>query len=139
MFRVRGETNRIKIADGLGRSGYRSLGLEADFADAILAMKFCVSIRNQLAHSVFWDDNSGKLAIAALEDAAELDQALNDFSALPVAHVDVPLLTAQEHYFCYTSDVLTWLNYQGRFVAGKLKQPYGRQPTKVQKPPKCLP
>lgn len=139
MFRVRGETNRVRIADGLGLNGYRALGLEVEFADAILAMRYCVSIRNQFAHSVLWDDNSGRLAIAALEDAAELDQAVNDFSALPVYHVDLLLLTAQEAYFCYTSDLLTWVNYQGRYFAGKLMQPYGSQPIKMQKPPKYLP
>ena len=139
MFRVRGETNRVRIADGLGLNGYRALGLRAEFADAILAIRHCVSIRNQFAHSVLWDDNSGRLAIAALEDAAELDQEVSDFGSLPVYHIDVPLLTAQESYFCYTSDLLTWVNYQGRYLAGRLAQPYGSQPTKMQKPPKYLP
>jgi hypothetical protein len=88
MFRVRGETNRVKIADGLGLNGYVALGLGVEFADAISAMRYCVGIRNQFAHSVFGDDSSGKLAIAALEDAAELDQLMNNFDALPVYHVD---------------------------------------------------
>jgi hypothetical protein len=99
MFRVRGETNRVNIADGLGLNGYRALGLQTEFSDAISAMRYCVSIRNQFAHSVYWDDSSGRLAIAALEDAAELDQAMIDFTHLPVYHIDVPLLTAQEGLF----------------------------------------
>jgi hypothetical protein len=139
MFRVRGEANRIRIADGLGLNGYVSLGLGAEFADAIKAMSYCASIRNQFAHSVMWDDNSRKLAIAALEDAADLDQKVNDLRALPSFHVDMPLLTAQESYFCYTDDLLTWVNYQGRHLSGKLKQPYGPQPATMQKPQKRLP
>ena len=46
MFRVRGETNRVNIADGWGLNGYRVLGLGVEFADAIIAMKYCVGIRN---------------------------------------------------------------------------------------------
>jgi hypothetical protein len=80
MFRARGEETRVNIADGLGLSGYKALGLGEEFADAITAMKYCVRIRNQFAHSVLWDDNSGRLAIAALEDAAKLDEAMSDLS-----------------------------------------------------------
>src|ERR1700730_13427466 len=68
MFRVRGETNRIKIADALGRVPYRELGLEGSFIKVIGAMNFCMKIRNQYAHCVWWDDNTKKLAFANLEE-----------------------------------------------------------------------
>jgi|SRR5271154_4660112 len=52
MFRVRGETNRVKVADGLGLNRYRELGLDVEFSDAIDAMLHCVKIRNQYAHFI---------------------------------------------------------------------------------------
>ena len=45
MFRVRGETARINVADGIGRHHYRQLGLENSFDKAISAMRHCVKIR----------------------------------------------------------------------------------------------
>ncbi len=138
MFRVRGETNRINIADGLGRDRYRMLGLETEFSQAIAAMRHCMKIRNQFAHCVYWDDNTGRLAIAYLEDAADTDEAVNNFDAMPVHHVDVALLSKQEAYFCYTNDLIAWLNYEGRYRSKKLAQPFGPFPAPVGKPPRHI-
>jgi len=140
MFRVRGETNRIEIADGLGLNEYRTIGLEAEFSEAIDAMRHCVKIRNQFAHCIYWDDFSGRLAIAALEDAADLKQAVNDFKAMSVYHVDVLLLARQEAYFCYTSDLISWVNYEGRYRTGILKKTsVPTPPIKIQKPQRYIP
>jgi hypothetical protein len=139
MFRVRGETNRVKVADGLGLNRYRTLGLDVEFSEAIDAMRHCVRIRNQYAHCIYWDDNSGHLAIAYLEDAADLDQPVNNFDDMPVFHVDVPLLTAQEVYFCYASDLLWWINHEGRHRDGKPAAPVSSKPIKIQKPPRNIP
>ena len=45
MFRVRAETSRIEIADGLGLNEYRTIGLEAEFSEAIDAMRHCVKMK----------------------------------------------------------------------------------------------
>jgi hypothetical protein len=139
MFRVRGETNRVNVADGLGLNRYRTLGLNVEFSDAIDAMLHCVKIRNQYAHCIYWDDYSGRLAIAYLEDAAELDQPVNNFDDMPIFHVDVPLLAAQEAYFCYTGDLLWWINHEGRRRAGTPAAAASLAPTKIQKPPRNIP
>lgn len=139
MFRVRGETNRINIADGLGLDRYRRLELATEFSQAIDAMRHCVKIRNQFAHCVYWDDNTGRLAIAYLEEAADLDEAVSNFDAMPVYHVDVALLREQEAYFCYTSDLIAWVNYEGRYRAKKLLQQFGPKPRPIQKPQRYLP
>src|SRR5262245_42525943 len=53
MFRHRGNTARIEIADALGRQYYAKLGLETEFANAIAAVKYCLRIRNKYAHCVW--------------------------------------------------------------------------------------
>lgn len=68
MFRSRGETQRIDVADAFGRQHYRSLGISTHFEMAIGAVRYCLKIRNQYAHCTWWDDYSGQLAFANLEE-----------------------------------------------------------------------
>ena len=71
MFCIRGETRRINEAEKLGQPDYQRLSLTGDFRKAIGVVRYCLKIRNQYAHWVWWDDNSGKLAFANLEDLAQ--------------------------------------------------------------------
>jgi hypothetical protein len=59
---------------------------------AISAMRFCLRSQNQYAHCAWWNDNSGKLAFANLEDIAKGNAFLNDLVTLPTHHVDVAIL-----------------------------------------------
>src|SRR6516162_3349233 len=68
MFRGRGETARIDIADALGRHFYDDRGLATEFGMAVGAVRYCLKIRNQYAHCVWYDDNSGKLAFVNVEE-----------------------------------------------------------------------
>jgi hypothetical protein len=70
MFKVRSENRRIKAAVKLGERPYNALGLGTDFQWAIEAMRYCLLIRNQYSHWVWWNDYSGKIAFANLEDVA---------------------------------------------------------------------
>ena len=139
MFRVRGETNRIRIADALGRVPYRELGLEDSFIKVIGAMNYCMKVRNQYAHCVWWDDSTKKLAFANLEEVAKLDTFQSDLQHLTAYHVDVPLLVSQEAYFAYTDDLTTWINYEGRFRAGRLQTQPQSEPQLVVQPPRRIP
>src|ERR1700743_691858 len=50
MFRIRGETNRIDIADALGRVPYTAVKMQAEFDAVIAAMRQCLKIRNMYGH-----------------------------------------------------------------------------------------
>src|SRR4051812_11799685 len=50
MFRTRGETQRIEIADGLARNKFHAIGLGSQFEMAIGAIHLCRRIRNQYSH-----------------------------------------------------------------------------------------
>jgi hypothetical protein len=58
MFRARGESLRVEIAEAMGQKVYASLGLSKPFDEALSAMRFCLRLRNRYAHSHFYDDNS---------------------------------------------------------------------------------
>ena len=120
MFRFRGETRRIDEAQKLSQGNYQHLDLTEEFREAIAVVRYCLKIRNQYAHWVWWDDSSGKLAFANPEDLARCEAPVNDFLNLKPNHVDVTLLTQQESYFIYASELLNWVNYEGRFRDGRL-------------------
>jgi hypothetical protein len=123
MFRVRGETSRIDIADGLGRSPYFAVGLTAEFDAMIQALRYCLRIRNKYAHAYWHDPNQGtELCYVSLEELAREDDEVRDLAALTFFFVDEPLLLQQEQFFEYTRSLLTYLNYEGRFRSGALRQ-----------------
>jgi hypothetical protein len=120
MFGVRGETKRINAAERLGLPDYRRLRLAVDFEKAIRVVRYCLKIRNQYSHWVWWDDHSGKLAFANIEDLTKYKRRVLDLTKLKAHHVDAALLEAQEAYFVYADELLAWVNYEGRFRDGKL-------------------
>jgi hypothetical protein len=135
MYGTRGEARRIKEGMRLGRAPYQALGLARDFDAAVTAMRHCLQVRNQYAHHTFWDDYSGQLAIGALEEVAKQPAPISDLSSVAVEHVDAALLQLQERYFDYTDSLLTYVNYEGRYKAGKLAAASHRaRPTQLPPP-----
>jgi hypothetical protein len=65
MFRPRGETQRIEIADALGRQPFSAVGFGNQFSEAIAGTRYCLKIRNQFAHCHWHDDLTGPLNEAA--------------------------------------------------------------------------
>jgi hypothetical protein len=120
MFGIRSESKRITVAEKLGLPEYRRLGLATHFEKALRAMRYCLKIRNQYAHWVWWDDNTGQLAFANVEDLTRYKQKITDLAKLKTHHVDAALLQGQEAYFIYAEELLAWVNYEGRFKDGKL-------------------
>jgi hypothetical protein len=128
MFGVRSESKRIMAAEKLGLPEYRRLGLAADFQKALRVMRYCLKIRNQYAHWVWWDDYTGKLAFANVEDLTKYRRKVKDFGKLKAHHVDAMLLMAQEAYFVYADELLLWVNYEGRFRDHKLGSKLKKNP-----------
>jgi hypothetical protein len=140
MFKKRGETLRINEAEKLGAPAYHAHGLETDFRKAVKALRFCLKVRNQYAHWVWWDDNSGKLAFANLEDLSRRKRKVPNLDKLKAFHLDMPLLSQQEAYFVYVDRFLGWINFEGRFRAQKISvNPLGPKPSPQRRPAMRLP
>lgn len=136
MFRARGETQRIDVADALGRQLYHNLNLGTHFEMALGAMRYCLKIRNQYSHCIWWNDISGNLAFSNLEEITKGNNTLlNDLTKLTPHHVNVSLLQSQENYFEYASYYLNWVNFEGRRQAGKQSSRYRAAPTQLTQPP----
>jgi hypothetical protein len=135
MFRTRGETARIRVADAFGRHHYSALKLETEFGMVLSAVQYCLKIRNKYAHCIWYDDYTGKLAFTDLEEIAEENAFLTDLKSLTILHVDVPLLDSQESYYSYADQFLSWVNFEGRTRAGELKQNPVAKPKQQNQPP----
>jgi hypothetical protein len=123
MYRTRGETQRLDIGDALGRQIYAEQKLGTEFSMAVGAVRHCLRIRNQYSHCIWWNDNSGRLALADLETIAVSSEKVNDLLNLETRYVDMPLLIEQEAYFNHADDLLTWVNFERRARIGDLKRP----------------
>lgn len=135
MFKERGESRRIIMADTFGRQNYHKLGLGTQFEMAISGVRYCLRIRNQYAHSIWYDDYSGSLAFANMEEGTEVNIEVQDFKDLTIRHIDMATLILQEQYFEYTDALLTWLNFEGRRIAGKPSMPQQKAPKQLNQPP----
>jgi hypothetical protein len=120
MFSKRGESRRITEAVKLFASYHQHHGLLGDFQKAVRLVRHCLKIRNQYAHGVWWNDHSGKLAFADMEELGRRKRKVNDLAKLKPYHVDAKLLAAQEACFVYADEYLAWINYEGRARAGML-------------------
>ena len=80
---------------------------------------------------IWWDDNSGQLAVANIEDIAKMATPVNDLAQLNPYHVDAALLHEQEAYFVYTDLYLAWVNYEGRAKTGKIGRGLPNKPSAI--------
>jgi len=135
MFRGRGNAQRIEIADALGRQPYHGVGLGAEFDAAIAAVRYCLKIRNLYAHCTWWNDNSGRLAFANLEELAKENVAVTDLHGLTVHHVTVPLLQAQFAYYEYADNLLVGVIQEGNRRSGRPTFPNLGIPAPILHPP----
>ena len=135
MFRQRGNSQRIDIANDLAREPYHELGIGTQFEMAVEAVRYCLQIRNQYAHCTWWDDYSGQLALANLEELAKLDIPVTDLHGLTVNHVTVVHLESQLAYFEYGDCLLIWVIQEGNARAGRPAFPDRVFPEAVPQPP----
>ena len=98
-------------------------------------MRHCLNIRNQFAHWVWWDDYSGRLAFANLEQLAQWKRKVPDLGRLKAFHVDLALLERHEAYFVYADRLLGWVNYEGRAKTGDITHGNPLQKPKWVRPP----
>lgn len=135
MFRTRGETQRIDIADAIGREVFKNENLETPFSEAIGAVRYCLKIRNQFAHC-YWSDDFGKrLEFVEMEETAKANAHTSDVSLLRPRPIDLPTLKSQEAYFVYTRDCFMSLADEIRARGGKSPKNPFQAPKKALRPP----
>jgi hypothetical protein len=138
MFRARGETQRIDIADAMGRPAYKTLGFAGMFSEAIADMRFCLKVRNQFSHCQ-WHIAAHRLCFVDMEEIAKEHPIITNFDNLTFHYLDLETLTRQEAYFVYVGDCLLYMNYEGRKLRGQFPSHALVKPKKAARPPLFLP
>jgi len=133
IFKDRGESRRIETAKKLGRDSYKGVGLETEFRFGIIAMRYCLKIRNQYAHSQWVDRPDFGLGFVNIESLAKQPTRI-DYANLTFQWIDVPLLKEQQSYFEHTQKGIAYLNYEARFRAGTIASPLFPAPQPQPKP-----
>lgn len=134
MFRPRGESQRIHIADAMGRMPFKKLSIGRQFSEAVESVRYCLKIRNRYAHCYWTDDYGRQLGFVQLEDTAEKSTLVNDVFHIPATDVDLKLLQNQEAYFVYTSQCLNVLQTHAKGLATKATNGLLTFPEKVWRP-----
>jgi hypothetical protein len=131
MYRVRGEEQRIEVADALIRPAFTNAGLRDIYCEALSDLHHCRKIRNQYAHAQ-WDifDKKG-LRFVSFEDPAKTPSD----TTLHRRRLTVPLVKRQHAYFCYVSFRLIWLGVEFEHATGlELTHPRHPLPPAVARP-----
>lgn len=133
IFRVRGESNRIDIADALG-IGHVPAGTERGmFERAIGGMRFCLKVRNQYAHSNWINSGSGLLFVNIEEIVKKPAQI--DLGNLTQYQAELSILRQQRRYFEHVDACLSYLNFEAQKRSGKLKKNHYACPKALKTPP----
>ena len=97
IYRSRSTGGRIDLADVFVRNVVANTTLATDYDEVISAIRHCLKIRNNYAHS-HWSPGQDGLFFANLEEAASRAAGFD----MDHMHVDLKLITEQEAYFDYT-------------------------------------
>ena len=130
VYKVRGASSRLEMADALLRPRLAEAGLESEYISNRTAIAHCKTIRNQLAHCIWADDQTG-LYFTDLQDASERV----DMLSLHWRHLDVPLLTTQLEYFDNTLTGIMYLENRWLAWAKTPSQLVVPTPKALDKPP----
>jgi hypothetical protein len=97
LFRVKGESARIEVADALIRPAFAKIGLDGKWGNAIGAIRLCKNIRNQYAHC-HWQVLNGVLRFMDLDTMAESTAGP---VTLDLIRLELSLLDQESSYFEY--------------------------------------
>ena len=132
LFRVRGESARIEVADAIIRPAYAKVGLEAKWGNAIGAVRVCKNIRNQYAHCHWQVLKDGVLRFMNLD----VDAAVSEGSVQPrLIPLSLDLLERQFLYLEYALDWLYFLDVEYQVLAGRLSSHNLTEPKSWPAPP----
>ena len=134
MFRPRGESQRIQIADAIAREPFHEKKLGTLFDETIGAVAFCLKIRNQYAHCYWTTDFGKQLGFVVMEETARDNKRVDNVLALKTRHLDAKTLKAQEAYFVHTRDCLRYLAGEFNLRAGRSASRRYAIPKKVMRP-----
>ncbi|MBB6192405.1 hypothetical protein FHS51_002648 [Sphingobium wenxiniae] len=117
LYRSRGETQRIDIADALIRNRIDDPKLKQTYETTLAHMRVCLTIRNRYAHANWLHAGSDKLAYIDIEELAKSNSPV-DMSSMQLYHVDIATVEDQARFFNEVMQNMRYLNMEMQYVKG---------------------
>ena len=134
LYRLKSESNRLEVADALVRCKMAEQKLVSAWEDAYGAYKFCKTIRNSYAHSMWISDPDGELRFGDLEKAAKTATGKSRINFRPLNRAT---LEKQFAYFTHANHLILWALDQYQTAAGlPRKLPQGQFVIKPKRTPR---
>lgn len=130
-FRMRGEQQRLEVADALIRHHYEEIGLKDEYTEAPGAMRWCRTVRNQYAHCHWAVNKEGRILFTNMEYPAKKATGEITFRMYPV---DKTLLFSQENYCYYTLAWLYFLEHELKKLRGTIPSHDAAKPQIIVQP-----
>ena len=131
-YRLRGEQQRLEVADALMRPHYEEVGLADKYNETIGSMRWCRNIRNQYAHCQWTAYEDAGLFFTNMEDPAKKADGNITFK---LYHVDEVLLDLQEKYCFYSEDWLAHLRGELERLRNGTTNHFPEAPKIIAQPP----
>lgn len=128
LHQVENEGTRLELINRLVRHVFLASGKEAHFAEAIGALRYCKTLRNQFAHAQ-WKGENGQLWFT---NPKQINWS-SGLENITWKATSLDLLKEQEAYFVYTRRCLMSLEWF--FIAPKAPRPF---PARIPQPKKHI-
>ena len=116
LYRLRGETARIDIADGMIRNRIDDK-VKQRYEDTLGHMRFCLKIRNQYAHTNWLHAGSDKLCYIDIEELASRNDPV-EMDQMCLYHLDIITVKDQARFFVEVMQNMAYLNMEVQYVMG---------------------
>ena len=138
MYRSRGETQRIDVADALARNQFPVGRLRTIYEQTLKQMRTCLKIRNQYAHTNWVRTATDELCFVNIEELAKSHEVV-DTGDLQLYRLDMETIEDQARFFNEVMQNLRYLNMEVQHLKGtnpltgyhyikKVKEPMMAQP-----------
>lgn len=116
LYRSRGETQRIDIADALIRNRIKS-EIKQTYETTLAHIRVCLTIRNRYAHANWLHAGSDKLCYIDIEELAKSSQPV-DMGNMQLYHLDMDTVRDQARFFNEVMQNLQYLCMEIQYLMG---------------------
>lgn len=133
MYRSRGETQRIDVADALARNRLTVGRVKTIYEETIAHMRCCLKIRNQYAHTNWVDTVSEGLCFVNIEEVAKANDVI-ELADMPQYQLDLAIIEDQQRFFVQVMQNMRYLNMEIQYLNGTTQAQGFRYVQGVQRP-----
>jgi hypothetical protein len=138
MYRSRGATQRIEIADALARNRLAIGRIRTIYEETIAHMRFCLKIRNQYAHTNWVDAIGDGLCFVNIEEVAKANDVVQ-LESLQRYQLNLEIIEDQQRFFVQVMQNMRYLNMEIQYLNGTSQVQGFHYVVQVKRPVQAMP